>query len=84
MQILSHLPPGPLPVSLLWAAAVRQLLDDVTESETATTGRQVLLFHLQPAQRANCKPLKDRQVEKPTGRPIGRETDLYRDGQGSR
>ncbi len=71
-QFVSHLPPGPWPVSLLRAATVRQLLDDVTDSETAATWRQVLLLHLQPAQRPHRKTLTDRQVGRQTGGEIDR------------
>ncbi len=70
---MSYLPPSPWPVSLLWTAAVRQLLDDVTDSKTATTGRQVLLLHFQPAQRAHGKTLTDRQTD--TDRQTGMEID---------
>lgn len=57
-----HLSPRTRPLSLLRAAAVRQLLDDVTDRKAAATGRQVLLLHLQPAQRTHRKALADRQV----------------------
>lgn len=67
---VSHLPPGTQPVSLLGAAAVRQLLDDVTNSEAAATRRKVLLLHLQPAEGAHGKTLdrwRRRHVEGETG-----------------
>lgn len=64
-----HLPPRPRPVSLLGAAAVRQLLDDVADGQAAATRRQVLLLHLQPAQRANGEALADRQVDS-RGQPV--------------
>lgn len=55
---LSHLPPCPQPVSLLGAAAVRQLLDDVADGQTAATRRHVLFLHLQPAERAHGETLR--------------------------
>lgn len=67
---MSHLPPGTQPVSLLGAAAVRQLLDDVTNSEAAATRRKVLLLHLQPAEGAHGKTL-----DRWRGRHIEGETD---------
>lgn len=69
-QQVSHLPPGTQPVSLLGAAAVRQLLDDVTNSKAAATRRKVLLLHLQPAEGAHGKTLdrwRGRHVEGETG-----------------
>lgn len=66
-----HLSPRSRSLSLLGAAAVRQLLDDVTDREAAATGRQVLLLHLQPAQRTHCKALADRQVNTRGRRVVG-------------
>lgn len=54
---MSHLPPGSWSVSLLRAARVRQLLDDIADSETAAAGRQVVLLHLQPAEGAHRETL---------------------------
>ena len=72
---MSYLPPGPHPVSLLGAVAVRQLLDAVTDSETAAAGRQVLLFYLQPAERTHCKALRDRQTDRESDRQTDRQID---------
>ena len=63
-QKVSHLSPGPWPLSVLGTVALRQLLDDITDSKTAATRRQVLLLHLQPAQRPHSKTLTDREVER--------------------
>lgn len=79
VHLVSHLTPGPWPVSLLGATAVRQLLNGITDSKTAATRRQVLLFHLQPAQRTHGKTLTDRQVDRQAGRQTDGEADRVGD-----